>query len=74
MYTGNMAEPTTTTVRLMDVDLARADALIPAVATDPTLRAAGVTVTRSLVLRLAVARGLDLLEAEARAASEDRDR
>ncbi len=44
--------------------LSRADALMPALAQDPMLQAAGRGVSRSVVLRLAVLRGLDSLEAE----------
>lgn len=44
--------------------LDRADALIEPLARDPMLRAAGRGVSRAMVLRLAVLRGLDALEAE----------
>ncbi|GMV98825.1 MAG: hypothetical protein AMXMBFR83_31730 [Phycisphaerae bacterium] len=50
-------------VRLSDDALARAVALVPKVAVRSELAAAG-RVTRSDVLRLAVLRGLDALEAE----------
>jgi len=53
-----------TQLRLPSDALARAEALIPALAKDPMLRAAGRGVSRSVVLRLAVLRGLDSLEAE----------
>ena len=51
-------------LRLPSDVLERAAALVPRLAADPLLRAAGLTPTRSTVLRLAVVRGLDLIEGE----------
>ena len=51
------------TLRLQPALLARAEALVPLLADDTRLAGLG-TVTRSTVLRVALARGLDALEAE----------
>jgi hypothetical protein len=58
----------TTSLRLQQVLLDRADALIPAVAALPSSQAQG-SIVRSDVLRLALSRGLDELEREYGAAS-----
>jgi len=57
-----MANDATITLRLPVDDLDRADELVPLLEQVPTLRAARVS--RSLVLRLALATGLDALEQE----------
>ncbi len=53
-------------LRLPKVIRDRADALIPSLESNPTIAALG-KVTRSKVLRLALVRGLEVLESEARA-------
>lgn len=58
-----MAPIITTSLRLQQVLLDRADALIPAVAALPSSQAHG-SIVRSDVLRLALSRGLDELERE----------
>ena len=65
----NLEEPMGTNdaavnLRLPSTALDRAEAMVEALAADPMLRAAGRGVSRSTVLRLAVLRGLDSLEAE----------
>lgn len=69
-----MNDDVMTTVRLPVADLDRAEALVAWVAADPLLVRIGRRPTRSTVLRLALSRGLDILEAEARAAALDTDR
>lgn len=59
-----MATPPTMSLRLGDEILGRADALIPALQRDPVVQAAAPQVTRATVLRLAVLKGLALLEQE----------
>lgn len=48
---------------VMKDDLRRAEALVPKLAKHPLIAAVG-NVTRSTVLRLAITRGLDVLEKE----------
>ena len=55
---------TPVSVRLNESDLERADALIPDIA-ETDIGAMG-EVTRAIVLRLALRRGLDVLESEAK--------
>lgn len=60
-----MGNDKATSVRLPEEVLERLDALAARLAEDPTIRAlAGGTLSRSAVLRIAVTRGLEVLEAE----------
>jgi len=58
-----MANDATVTFRCSTEELTRADVLAPLLEQDPNIRAFG-KVSRSTVLRLALTRGLDVLEAE----------
>jgi len=59
-------------LRLPSSALARAEALVDDLAADSMLRASARGVTRSVVLRLAVLRGLDSLEAEHKSSKRKR--
>jgi hypothetical protein len=61
---GTMADSTIVTLRLPKALLVRADALIPLLQENERLLVVG-NLSRSVVLRLAVIRGLEALEAEA---------
>lgn len=63
---GPLFHDTAVNLRLPSALLARAEALAPSLADDPLLAAAGRGAGRATVLRLALARGLDALEAEFR--------
>ena len=67
--TGNKPSMQTLGIRLDQGTIDRADALLDFVATKPELRAMG-RVSRASVLRLAMLRGLDVIEAEARKAEK----
>lgn len=64
MVSRKMSNNPTTSIRLTDDTLARADRLVSALASEPELSAATAQVTRSTVLRLALLRGLAQLEQE----------
>lgn len=61
-------------MRLPDEVTRRADALVEALAERDEFRAAAGGVTRSTVIRLAILRGLDALEAESRRVDSARAR
>lgn len=63
----------TTTLRLPAEMMARIEALIPKVAKRPEFAAHG-RVSRSAVIRLVILRGLEALEAEAKAGMKKRGR
>lgn len=59
-------QPIATSLRLPQDVLERADRLIPKLQNSPELRAGAGEVTRSVILRLALLRGLDELERSAK--------
>lgn len=61
-------------LRIAQEILDRADALIPKLAKSPELMAGGSEVSRTTVLRLALLRGLDVLEREFAGASKAKKR
>lgn len=60
----HMPTPGKRAIRLPDELMNRADRLVPLLQRDPELLAIGARVSTSLVLRLAIVRGLDALERE----------
>jgi len=60
-----------TTIRLPCEVPERADALIPHLRKNPIIAATGRSVSRSTVIQIAIQRGLEILEAEARKGKED---
>lgn len=67
-----MPTPPNTSLRLTEEILARAERLVPLLQSDVELQAASPQLTRSAVLRLAVLRGLELLEHETSPAAPPR--
>lgn len=61
-YGAGVPTPPNTSLRLSEEILARADRLVPLLQSDVELQAASPQLTRSAVLRLALLKGLALLE------------